>query len=102
MIPVQLKQLGKDALGIVWNDGHSSIYGVRKLRLACRCAQCVDEWTQESRIKEENISLEVRPNHIETVGRYALQFIWSDGHDTGIYPFEQLRSLCECPLCKVR
>ena len=27
------------------------------------------------------------------VGRYALQFLWTDGHSTGIYPFRMLRRL---------
>lgn len=25
--------------------------------------------------------------------------IWSDGHSTGIYPFEHLRAVCPCPRC---
>jgi DUF971 family protein len=29
------------------------------------------------------------------VGRYALQFVWSDGHSTGIYSFEYLRDVAE-------
>jgi len=98
--PIDLKQLGPSTLGIVWNDGHESKYTVRNLRLECRCAHCVDEWTREKVIKEENIPLDIKPKKIESVGRYALNFAWSDGHDTGIYTFEQLRSLCECDQCK--
>ena len=30
---------------------------------------------------------------IQAVGRYAIQIDWSDGHDTGIYPFARLREL---------
>jgi DUF971 family protein len=41
----------------------------------------------------------VRPVAIRPVGRYAIQIDWSDGHTTGIYPFDRLRSLCPCPLC---
>ena len=33
------------------------------------------------------------PQRIESVGRYALQIDWSDGHSTGIYPFARLREL---------
>ena len=29
------------------------------------------------------------------VGKYAVQFLWSDGHYTGIYPFDMLRSLAD-------
>ena len=32
---------------------------------------------------------------VEIVGRYALNFRWSDGHDTGIYSFRYLREVCE-------
>lgn len=32
---------------------------------------------------------------IETVGNYALQFYFSDGHDTGIYSWEYLHTLCQ-------
>ena len=34
------------------------------------------------------------------LGRYAIQFEWSDGHHTGIYSFENLRRLCPCPACR--
>jgi len=37
----------------------------------------------------------VYPTAIHYVGRYALQFVWSDGHSTGIYTFEYLRALGE-------
>lgn len=98
--PTELKQMGSNMLGVVWSDGHHAIYRVRNLRLACRCAHCVDEWTQEPRLSEDSVPAEVRPRRIETVGRYALRFLWSDGHETGIYPFANLRKLCECPSCK--
>jgi ATP-binding protein involved in chromosome partitioning len=38
---------------------------------------------------------DVYPESIHYVGRYALQFMWSDGHSTGIYPFEFLRNLSD-------
>jgi DUF971 family protein len=41
----------------------------------------------------------VRPLSIDSVGRYAIRFHWSDGHSTGIYTFEHLRELCPCPIC---
>ena len=31
---------------------------------------------------------------IDTVGNYALQFTFSDGHDSGIYPWPYLYTLC--------
>lgn len=97
--PVALKQFSATRLGISWKDGHHSLYKVRNLRLSCRCANCVDEWTQEKLIREDRIPQDIKPQKIETVGRYAFRITWSDGHNTGIYSFESLRSLCECPKC---
>ena len=99
LAPVSLKQIGSQVLGISWNDGHESKYQVRNIRLSCRCANCVDEWTREKILKDETVPLDIRPKKMETVGRYALQIDWSDGHNTGIFTFEQLRSQCECESC---
>jgi ATP-binding protein involved in chromosome partitioning len=99
-IPIELKQFSPTQLGIVWDDGHHSLIPVRKLRLACRCANCVDEWTREKLLKEETVPSDIKPIRIESVGRYALRVDWTDGHSSGIYPFDALRSLCECPKCK--
>jgi DUF971 family protein len=32
---------------------------------------------------------------MKPIGHYAYQIVWNDGHDTGIYPVEQLRKLGE-------
>ena len=45
-----------------------------------------------------NVSLEVSRGEI--VGRYALRFKWSDGHETGIYSFTALRQMCQCDICQ--
>jgi ATP-binding protein involved in chromosome partitioning len=94
--PASVAQAGPDALRIVWKDGHESLYPVRLLRLACRCAHCIDEHTGRPILRPESVPAEVRPLRISGVGRYALAFAWSDGHDSGIYTFESLRELCPC------
>ena len=94
--PASIAQAGPDTLRIVWTDGHESVYPVRLLRLACRCAHCVDEHTGRPLLRAESVPLDVRPVRISGVGRYALAFAWSDGHDSGIYTFENLRELCPC------
>lgn len=93
--PKNIRQSGPATLAIDWADGHKSIYPVRELRLACTCAECVDEWTGENRLEEANVPLDVQPVQIEGVGRYAIAIHWSDGHSTGIYSFERLRQLGE-------
>ena len=94
--PASISQAGPDKLRIVWNDGHESVYAVRGLRLSCRCARCVEEFTGRPLLNPEGIPDDVRPIRITPVGRYALQFEWSDGHDSGIYTFEYLRQTCPC------
>lgn len=78
-------------LRIVWKDGEFSEYAPRDLRILCPCAGCVDEMTGRKILDEGMVPADIHPTAIHHVGRYALQFIWSDGHSTGIYPFEYLR-----------
>jgi ATP-binding protein involved in chromosome partitioning len=89
-------------LTILWNDGHTSEYTGRGLRLACRCAACIDENSQESLIRPEQIPPVVNAEKIEVVGNYALHFRWSDRHDTGIHTYDYLRQLCGCAECQKR
>ena len=91
--PTRIAQHGPRELCIEWADGTQSVYDVRELRLACGCAACVDEWTGENRLDPNSVPDDVRPVKIESVGRYAIQIHWSDGHDTGIYPYRRLREL---------
>ena len=93
--PSRIAQHGPRELCIEWGDGLRSIYDVRELRLACGCAECVDEWTGENRLDPDAVPDDVRPVKIEPVGRYAIQIEWSDAHASGIYPFRRLRQLAE-------
>ncbi len=93
--PVKIQQAGPRELAIRWSDGRESVYDVRDLRLACGCATCVDEWSGNGLLDPAKVPADVRPLTIEPVGRYAIQISWSDGHSTGIYPYERLRRLAE-------
>ena len=90
---LEIKQSGPRTLAIHWADGYRALYDVRELRLACGCAVCVDEWTGDERLDPKSVPEDVHPLRIEPVGRYAIQINWSDGHETGIYPFRRLRDL---------
>ncbi len=87
-------------LVIRWQDGHRSSFPPRLLRIACPCAGCVDEMTGRRILEPGSVPPDIHPRTIEYVGRYAIQFEWSDGHSTGIFPFEYLRSLCPCAACE--
>jgi DUF971 family protein len=100
-VPSQIKSAG-ETISIVWNDNHQSRYAARDLRLSCRCAACVDEWTHQSLIKPDLIPRGIKPKSIDIMGNYALHFDWSDGHNTGIYTYDFLREVCGCDECRSR
>lgn len=91
--------LGPSSVTITWDDEHRSVYASRFLRGQCRCAGCVEEMSGRRRVFEKDVPEDVRALDWLQVGRYALQFLWSDGHMTGIYPFDVLRALCPCAQC---
>ena len=69
----------------------TSVHGTYELRRACTCAACVDEWTRDELPTLDAIPRDIRPTKIRSVGRYAIQPIWSDGHRSGITSFRDLR-----------
>jgi ATP-binding protein involved in chromosome partitioning len=97
--PREIKVVGEKELWITWGDGHNSIYPLQYLREQCPCAACVDEWTREKRLRPGSISPNIKIVTMEPVGQYAVRIHWSDGHNTGIYSFENLRKLCPCGQC---
>ena len=99
LAPTTLHQIDGRTLGIEWNDGHRSRYEVRDLRLSCRCALCVEEFTGEKKLDPATVPADIRPIEITPVGHYAIHIIWSDGHQSGIYAFEHLRDVCGCEEC---
>ena len=94
-VPSQIQQKDARTLSIAWADGALSLIDVRALRLACGCAHCIDEWSGRPLLDSASVPQDVAPIGIQPVGRYAIQIQWSDGHDTGIYPFERLRGLAD-------
>jgi len=62
------------------------------LRMACRCAHCVDEWTGVRRLAKAEINEAIYPKNIQSVGNYAFGILWSDGHNS-LYTFDQLKQL---------
>ncbi len=98
--PTDMKWLGKGVFGIEWSDGHHGVYPIRHLRLNCPCAACTDEWTGEVTLRPDDVPLLIMLKDVEPVGHYALRLVWSDGHDSGLYAFPNLRRLCQCDACR--
>ena len=89
-----------DGIAVEWGDGHTSHYDAKYLRVNCGCAECVEEWSKRRVLDPATVPADIRAEDYLMVGRYAVQFLWSDGHYTGIYPFDLLRRLCTCDECK--
>jgi DUF971 family protein len=95
---------------ITWADGHASHYDFPYLREECPCATCRDERgeKQEKPASQSPIisspalpmfKPKPRAQSATQVGNYAIQFSFNDGHATGIYSYDHLRTICPCPEC---
>lgn len=87
-------------LEIEWTDGHSCQYPLSHLREACPCVECRGgHQFMGLKYAPENI-LNLTParsydvENIQSVGNYAIQPFWDDGHSTGIYTWEYLLHIC--------
>ncbi len=109
-------------IDIVWADDHASHYDFSYLRQECPCAMCNDErlkkaqgQEKDAQLKKENpgssaaaLSSPLLPMYkpkiaataAHAVGNYALQIDFNDGHATGIYSFDFLRTICPCAECE--
>ncbi len=91
--PTQILEESDRELSINWLDDRATNYNAAQLRKACPCAVCVNEWTGEKVLKDETVADNLSFSSVSIVGNYALNFQFSDGHNTGIYSFQYLRNL---------
>lgn len=91
--PLQIIEESESRVSIKWSDDTESTYDAATLRRSCPCASCVNEWTGAKILDDKQISDDLTFSNMSIVGRYALSFHFSDGHDTGIFSFEYLRKL---------
>ena len=76
---------------LTWDDGSVTTVDLATLRRRCPCAEC-----RSRRERGEVVGPDPSALHLadaETVGGYGLGVTWGDGHRTGIYSWELLRSL---------
>ena len=87
-----------------WTDGHESVFTNMRLREGCPCAVCQGEQGFLGKMYiipvVTSIPKDIRATAYSMVGRYAISFVWSDGHKTGIYPYDYLLRMCECERCR--
>ena len=100
---------------IVWSDSHASHFDFSYLRDHCPCALCNDERSKKEALTGATGTMgavglgssallpmfkpKPRAQSAVAVGKYAVQITYSDGHSTGIYSFDYLRTICPCADC---
>jgi DUF971 family protein len=98
MKPLDLQQIGNE-LAVKWSDGSESFILLAGLRRACPCAGCKGETDIMGNVYK-NPAQPLTPQAFElvrliTVGGYAIQPVWADGHATGIYSFGYLKHITD-------
>ena len=91
--PVQIIEESDSEVSIKWSDDSESKFTAAQLRRACPCAGCINEWTGEKMLDPAKIADDLTFKKISIVGRYALNFQFSDAHETGIFSFKYLKEL---------
>lgn len=96
--PTALKvKRAEQELRVTWRDGHESVLPAVALRKSCPCATCRTEREKQTRellpVLKQAPSGPIELSGARLVGTYAIQLIWSDGHDTGIYDYKYLRAM---------
>lgn len=91
--PVQIIEESESEISIKWSDDRETSYNAVLLRRSCPCAGCINEWTGEKMLDDAQVPDDLSIDHVSIVGRYALNFHFSDGHDTGIFSFAYLRKV---------
>lgn len=106
---VRVNKTAGTGMEIDWKDGHQSVYKFQYLRDCCPCATCDDEREKsgvnfgeppKSKTALPMFRDPARPVEVTPVGKYAISFHWNDGHQTGIYSWDFLRTMCSCSECK--
>jgi DUF971 family protein len=108
--PTDVKVHVKTGAGvdIAWADGHTSHYDFAFLRENCPCATCNDERGKKESQRAMNLPAspllpmykpKARAQSATQVGNYAIQINFTDGHSTGIFSYDYLRSVCPCAEC---
>jgi DUF971 family protein len=99
IVPTRIDIIGEE-LAIAWNDGQESFFTLESLRRACPCAVCqgeADVLGSVERPERTFHSNSFQLKSLHSVGGYAFQLLWHDGHSTGLFSYSYLRQLDSRP-----
>ena len=100
MLPTRLELVQPNRLVIQWSDGEQREYDVEDLRRKCPCATCREKRREKESAPPPMLPViapeETQPltiSGMQPVGNYAYSIQFSDGHNTGIFALDLLKSL---------
>lgn len=82
----------RDVMRVLWKNGDTSRLSARLVRANCQSAGA-----KRLRLAELDVPppADIRIEDVQPVGSYAVNILFSDGHQRGIYPWRLLRELAE-------
>lgn len=95
--PTNIQIIGNE-LAILWGDGREDYYPMDKLRAYSPSAENMGERDILGNLYGGTDQTEFPGVVVEDwkiIGNYAIQFIFSDRHNTGLYSFQYLRDLSD-------
>ena len=91
--PQDIKITEQGYLLVKWMGGEENLVPAVMLREECPCASCIDEITGEKTLNVKALPHDLTIANYGYIGRYAIRFEFSDGHDTGIFDFTRIRNI---------
>jgi DUF971 family protein len=95
-----VRLVGRYAIGVDWQDSHSSIYPFEFLRSACSCPECTRARAEKPAASGSPATLDEAqtwPIEIKKADT-GLRIRWQDDHVT-VFEGRDLRQICRCAAC---
>ncbi len=98
--PIKIFKPKPYLLACEFGDGFSAIIKLENFRKECPCAECTTKDKKTFWGSDITLLSAYKPGmnelkSLRKVGNYAIAAEWADGHNTGIYTWENLREIFE-------
>jgi ATP-binding protein involved in chromosome partitioning len=108
---MKLKSITKNSAGnltLIFENNFSAEITLQTLRKHCPCAECREIRGElnhskpiSTKVKKKGLKIidstleqQIQLTKIWNIGNYAIGMHWADNHDSGIYTYQYLYSLC--------
>lgn len=90
-------KIAGNAIAIKWSNSRETAHSSFTLRMGCPCAACQKLHDPNPNVVRgpTGVSPRVEVISFDWVGNYALNFLFNDGHNSGIYNYNRILELDE-------